>query len=57
MGIDNKSHSDEINGRLDAVRKGALVQRVLSLGFFVTNPLVPNPVLLAKWVPQAGTSS
>ena len=45
MGIDNKSHPDEINAGLDAVRKGALVQRVLSLGFFVSTPLVPSPPL------------
>ncbi len=43
MGIDSKSHPDEINGGLNAVHQGSLVQRVRSLGFFVSTPLVPSP--------------
>jgi hypothetical protein len=48
MGIDSKSHPDEINGGLNAVRKGTLVQQVLLLGFFVSTPLVPNRLPFAR---------
>ncbi len=45
MGIDNKDRPDEINGGLNAVHQGSSVQRVRSLGFFVSTPLVPSPPL------------